>query len=302
MGIRKLKQFPPLEAIKQLDNVINAQNATMTGFLTVPSKNDYHPEITAPFTLFSNKKGFARYQIDGKPFVIEDDTILIINRGQQYDLLIENPDETVIQNVHFNETLLRGAYNTFVHSSEDILDHKTPENLLEFSTGISLKSKHLQKLFDATESMKHMEEDRDDSILLQILDCLFWQNEKARKAASNIPSIKRSVRNELFHRISNAKDYLWSNYKSELNIDDLCLEIGMSKFHFMRVFKSCFNTSPYQYLKQIRHQKAKSLLLRTTLHIQEIATELNFEQTSSFSKSFRKLEGVSPEHFRQQGF
>ena len=300
MGLRRLTQFPPLASIKQLDNVINGNESRMTGFLNVAVTLADRPEITGPFSLFSNRKGSASYHIDGKRFTIEENTFLMMNRGQQYDLLIDNKDTTVIQNIHFNENLIRAAYTTFINSSEQLLDKTINFELLEFNAGMFVKNNSLQQLLDSTSYLGHMEEDEDDSILLAIMDCLFWENDKARKAALAIPAVKESVRQELFCRIRTAQDYMWSNYKNELSIDELCLEIGMSKFHFLRVFKSCIGCSPYQYLKSVRHQRALHLLRTSKMMIQEIAFQLGYEVVNSFIKSFHQIEGVSPQKFREK--
>ena len=73
MGIRRITKFPPLEAVKKLDKLINAEGATISGLLDITIKGAYRPGIIAPFTLFSNKKGIASYNIDGRQFKIEED-------------------------------------------------------------------------------------------------------------------------------------------------------------------------------------------------------------------------------------
>lgn len=299
MGIRRITKFPPVQSCQKVDRLINAEGATFSGLLDIAVKKAYRPGITAPFTLFSNKKGTASYHINDRQFKIEDDALLVINRGHQYDLKIDTPIETNIQNIHFNESFLRNAYTTFIHSSEYLLDNDTTTELLEFTPGILPKNPFIQKVMDSAQYLGHFEEDEDNQVLMQIIDCLFWENENAKKNALKIPSVKSAVKIELYQRIRQAQDYIWSNYDKQLELDDICLTIGMSKFHFLRVFKSCIGISPYQYLKTIRHRKALTLLTKTKLPINEIAHDLGYDVVNSFNKSFNNLEGISPSKFRK---
>lgn len=298
MGIRRLTTFPSYKNCQKVDRLINAEGATVSGLLDISIKKAYRPGITAPFTLFSNKKGTASYNIKGRQFKIEDDALLVMNRGHEYDLMIDTPIETNIQNIHFNESFLRNAYTTFIHSSEYLLDNDITTELLEFTPRMLTKTPFIQKTIDSTQYLGHFEEDEDDQALLQIIDCLFWENENAKKNALKISSVKNAVKIELYERIRQAQDYIWSNYDKQLELDEICLTIGMSKFHFLRVFKSCLGISPYQYLIRIRHQKALTLLAKTKLPINQIAHDLGYEVVNSFNKSFNNQEGISPSKFR----
>lgn len=300
MNLRRISQFPPLEAIKKLDSLINESKTQTSGILNFESKTVFRPEIWAPFSIFSNTCGKVHYNIDGKKYCIENDGILIMNRGQVYDLMIESDEPIEILNAHINEDFLKNAYQTLVHKNEDLLDKNPNIQLFEFQSGIISKPSFFTPTLQKINHLNHLEETSDIDPLTQVIDHLFLANKTIQEKHNKIPATKQSVKLELYKRIATAKDYIWSYYNQDLDLEELSKIIGMSKFHFLRVFKSCYGITPYQFLSEIRIEKAKAKLKSSNMPIVTLATELGFEMDSSFIKFFKKKEQISPQRYREQ--
>jgi AraC family transcriptional regulator len=75
-------------------------------------------------------------------------------------------------------------------------------------------------------------------------------------------------------------------------------QVGMSYFHFSRVFKQSMGMSPTNYIAERRIERAKELLNETELPISEIALRSGFSSQSHFHTAFRKLAGTTPRVFR----
>jgi len=72
------------------------------------------------------------------------------------------------------------------------------------------------------------------------------------------------------------------------------------KYEYLcNIFKKYSGITINLYLQQLRVQRAKYLLRETDKTVQDIAFELSFENPLYFSKTFKKLEGVSPTHYRE---
>ncbi|MEM8804564.1 MAG: AraC family transcriptional regulator [Cyanobacteria bacterium P01_G01_bin.38] len=96
-------------------------------------------------------------------------------------------------------------------------------------------------------------------------------------------------------------DYIDAHLGSELTLADLAELVGMSQFHFGRLFKQSLGLSPYQYLLQQRVERAKQLLKHTAdKSIVEIALECGFNSHSHFGRKFRQLTGITPKAYRTQ--
>lgn len=87
---------------------------------------------------------------------------------------------------------------------------------------------------------------------------------------------------------------------SELSIELLCKELGISRSQLHRYIKEKTNLSVSLYIRKRRLEKAKSLLSTTTLRISEIADAVGINNPGNFSKYFVEEFNVSPTDFRKQ--
>ncbi len=83
-------------------------------------------------------------------------------------------------------------------------------------------------------------------------------------------------------------------FKEKIPIKELAELSGRSVATFNREFRSIYNTSPHQWIKERRLKKAKELLLNTSQKPSDIYLELGFEDLSHFSRSFKQYYGKNP--------
>lgn len=97
-----------------------------------------------------------------------------------------------------------------------------------------------------------------------------------------------------------AIDYINDNLSQDLRLVDVANVIGLSTSHFTRQFKQTMGITPYQYVIQRRVERAKLLLRRGDLTIQEIALQVGFADQSHLTYLFKRILGVTPKQFLQQ--
>jgi len=85
-----------------------------------------------------------------------------------------------------------------------------------------------------------------------------------------------------------------------LSIDELAKKLATSRTQLHRKIKALTGKSTTNYINYVRVEKAKNILITTTLQISEIAYEVGFDSPTYFSKTFKKLESVSPKVFREK--
>jgi len=95
-------------------------------------------------------------------------------------------------------------------------------------------------------------------------------------------------------------DYIDAHLGGEIALADLAELVGMSQFHFGRLFKQSLDLSPYQYLLQQRVERAKQLLKQTDKPVVAIALECGFNSHSHLGRKFRQLTGMTPRAYRTQ--
>ena len=101
-------------------------------------------------------------------------------------------------------------------------------------------------------------------------------------------------------RLSKVIDYMENNYSENLNIEDLSQKAYMSKRNFMRIFKGAVGLSPIHYLKQVRLQKARTMLRESNFQVAEISDTCGFTDSNYFIKCFRKAYSITPYKYRMR--
>jgi AraC-like DNA-binding protein len=84
-----------------------------------------------------------------------------------------------------------------------------------------------------------------------------------------------------------------------LSLSVVAAELGLSPFHFLRIFKRALGFTPHQYLVHTRLRHAAALTLHTAKPIAEIAFAVGFSDLANFNRSFRNVIGCSPRRLRQ---
>ncbi len=118
-----------------------------------------------------------------------------------------------------------------------------------------------------------------------------------RPAIQNRPSDKAIRDGE---RIKVMLQYIQENYESELSIEQIAQSVMISESECLRCFRSTIGTTPIQYVKQFRIQKAAELLGDTQMKISDIGARCGFQEMSYFAKTFRELRGCTPSEYRKE--
>lgn len=84
---------------------------------------------------------------------------------------------------------------------------------------------------------------------------------------------------------------------TELNVDEIGKEIGLSRVQLYRKIKSLTNYAPNELIRIIRLKVAEDLILKTEKTISEIAYETGFSSPSYFSKCFKEYFSESPSEY-----
>lgn len=109
-----------------------------------------------------------------------------------------------------------------------------------------------------------------------------------------------NVASEYEKRIKSVINYMETVPKQDLSLKALAEKGMFSPYHFHRIFKAFTGETPIEYLSRIRVQKAASLLkYNKERTITDIALAAGYDNSSSFSRSFKNYYGVSPSKFRK---
>lgn len=96
-----------------------------------------------------------------------------------------------------------------------------------------------------------------------------------------------------------AIDYINDHLMDDLSLEAIATTIGLSQYHFSRMFKKATGLTPWQYVLQQRIAAAKRLLAHPELSIAAISEKVGFANQNQFSTFFRKQIGVTPTAYRR---
>jgi AraC-like DNA-binding protein len=83
-----------------------------------------------------------------------------------------------------------------------------------------------------------------------------------------------------------------------VDLERSAAQVGLSPFHFLRVFGAVIGATPHQYLVRARLRRAARALAETGAPVTDIAFDCGFGDLSNFVRSFHRAAGVSPRGFR----
>ncbi|MFO0919126.1 MAG: AraC family transcriptional regulator [Planctomycetaceae bacterium] len=85
-----------------------------------------------------------------------------------------------------------------------------------------------------------------------------------------------------------------------LTIERVAGEIGMSPYHFARLFRAALGVPPHRYIVEQRMLRAKALLEKSAESAADVALQCGFSSQSHLTSTFRRLLGTTPLAYRRQ--
>lgn len=98
------------------------------------------------------------------------------------------------------------------------------------------------------------------------------------------------------------REFIDTHIGSALSLDAMAAELGMSAFHFLRVFRTSFGMTPHRYVLHSRIERAAHVLrVQPERSITDIALAMGFSSQAHFTLAFRRQIGVTPACWRTSG-
>lgn len=109
----------------------------------------------------------------------------------------------------------------------------------------------------------------------------------------------KSINSEALLRVGTVISTMEQEFAEDWQLEDFVKISGLSRSHFMRTFTKATGEPPFEYLIQIRLQKAIQRLQSTSQSISEIALDVGFNDSNYFTRQFKKRKGLSPLAYRK---
>ncbi len=100
--------------------------------------------------------------------------------------------------------------------------------------------------------------------------------------------------------IKKAQEYIESNVKEKISVDQLAGLFLISKRNFERRFKKATANTPVEYLQRVKIEAAKKSLESGRENINEVMYAVGYSDSKAFRTTFKKITGLSPLDYRKK--
>lgn len=133
------------------------------------------------------------------------------------------------------------------------------------------------------------------SLSTQLVVQLLRETIRSSSPLYNEGAVESSSKN-----IQTAIDFLRNHYRGQFTLDQIARCANYSPYHFIRVFKAETGKTPFEYLLDIKIDKAKELLQKKNMTITEACFLSGFNNLSHFTAVFKKKVGTTPSAYKNR--
>lgn len=227
------------------------------------------------------------YVVSGKGVAVQggSDTVslcqgsaFIIFPGERFRFCSDGEDPWEFYWTSFDGSACQEILSTISMSPEQFVVHGLPDSASKAMSAI----------------IEHLNDDKTDRLsvlgnLLQIFsDIGRLRGEPRKKIDARRDIVPMAVR------------FIESYYFMHIDVDMLCEYVQYSRSYLSRLFNNELGITIPEYINQVRINHAKELFEETLLSVQEVSASVGIIDSFYFSKTFKKLVGVSPNQYKKQ--
>jgi AraC family transcriptional regulator len=277
------------------------------------NQNKLQSEITAEASYTDQKNelslhavfnGNESYTIGKRKVTVFPGNFLILNDGTSYDRAIYSNTVANTFAIYFSPKFLLDFQYGYSLSDRNLLDEPMDKS-------IEVATTFLETIYPCKGDIKynllhlidHFNGNADELLLDDYIYhalFLFYRlyDKEVLYKSSCLGALNAGTRDELFKRLTLAKDFMLSNYSQDISLDDISRQSCLSSTHLFRTFKQIYKCSPHQYLIQIRLDNARHMLKSTNYTLNEIVNLVGFTCPSTFIKLFKNKFQFTPGTYR----
>lgn len=101
------------------------------------------------------------------------------------------------------------------------------------------------------------------------------------------------------HSIERVKEFMHQHIQQNINLEQLAKVANYSNYHFIRFFKNATGKTPFDYLTDIKIDKAAAMLKNKGVSVTEVCYACGFTNPSHFTTVFKRKKGVTPSKYQK---
>jgi len=249
-----------------MDKFVYKKSAGITDF---EYKKHSHKEYALGVTL----RGIQQYNLDGSLQSSYQNGVMLFNPEQPHDGKAHDKAGIDYVMLYIEPTLFL-----------DILEKK---DIVRFSSPIVYNYRLEQRILNLSNAILRGKDEAFCSELLLSLADSFTQTNLCISHNKDTILIRK------------AKDIICCNLENVLRLDNICKELDMSKFRFIRLFKANTGISPYQYFLNCKVELAKQLIEKNK-DVYSAVVECGFVDLTHLNRHFKSIYGITAFEYMSQ--
>lgn len=253
------------------------------------------------FSIKHVARGKEEYIVNNRKYIVKQGEYLLGNNFSEGKVKIGSDEIVKGICININADILSEVVAAYVRPDTPELDLSLDNffRTREFyeskysaeSTHLGHKLQHFASICETEDNISH---EQEKLFYYSLSESIVHDHVKLLGKLNSIDAIKSVTKKELFRKIEKAKEFIDCNYTQEIKIEKIAQFVGLSEFHFYRLFKSLHSCTPHQYIVNKRLEQSRIMLSKREGSALEIATICGFYDVSAFSNAFKKHFGYSP--------
>lgn len=215
------------------------------------------------------------------------------HRSRPGNLIVFNPEAA--HDGHSGEKQVLNYYMLYIHPSQ--LEPMLASAGVRNSQGYRIADTMLEDalLRQHLLNLAALVEKKSTSKIAQ--ECALYQMAEriAQCYGSYLPD-RKSCKIDSLLRL--AKDFIQENIHQDLSLADICQQVHLSKYHFLRMFRQHFGITPHQYILNCRVNRAREQL-ECGVALNDVVFEYGFSDLSHFNRRFKPIFGMTPRQYQR---
>ena len=261
------------------EKVASLENNFTIKFRLYSAKNALQPHWHEHIELLFFKHGLCDFNCNGKAFSAGEGDLVVVNGQEIHSFNVKRAGE-------FFSVLLYPSFFADVNINGILLENiiRGDKHIADIMNSIYVEYKK-NNIFGLLMMKSYMY-----NLVAYLIE---------NYTSSRISKKESALQEAKLARLNKVIEHITQNYGEKITTLELAGMCYLSEAHFCRFFKKYIGKSATEYINEYRIEKASILLTSTSESISYISSEVGFDDANYFSRTFKRIKGMSPGEFRR---
>ncbi len=256
-------------------------------------RNHHH----TAFEISYIESGKGIYKVGDREFPISDGDIFLYHTNEPHCITdIDDDAPMQILNIHFEPRFFWSMYGDVpLNRYYQVFFERSRRGDNRLSKDNALNGMLCKLMLEIGDEWNGMLEGCEEMIKLKLMSILILLQRYEKAPVKELPT---PVSGSRLAQIGKSMEYICSHIDEDLTLDSIAEIACMSRTYYCSVFKSLNGITPWEYVNIKRIDSARELLRDSDKLILDIALQCGFNNSANFNRIFKKVTGLTPQHYR----